>query len=162
MGQGTEQIKNKIKALFPGLKNDSHFQLTSPYDPNYNCIAWAYGSYKDRWMWPPKGSPAYVLDAVTYWPNENASENVEEFIHALQEGKGYEVCKSADFENGFQKIALYVMKGTKICTHAARQLTTGFWTSKLGREQDIQHETPYTIEGDIYGEVYCIMRRKFQ
>lgn len=149
-----------IQSLFPELVNDKYFKLTSPQDPCYNCIAWAY-SYKDRWMWPPGGSPAKVLDAVTYWPNENASDDISEFIRAFKEGKGYEICENADYEKGYQKIALYVEKGTTTCTHAARQLTNGCWTSKLGPEQDIQHGTPYTIEGNTYGEVYCIMKRKF-
>ncbi len=160
MGKGTEQIKLLIQRLFPELVNDKHFKLTSPQDACYNCIAWAY-NYKDRWMWPPKGMPTNILDAVTYWPNENSSDDVSEFIRAFKEGKGYEICENADYEKGYQKIALYVKKGTTKCTHAARQLTTGFWTSKLGQAQDIQHGTPYTIEGDKYGKVYCIMKRRF-
>ena len=80
---------------------------------------------------------------------------------AFKEGKGYELCDNAEYEEGFQKIALYVKEGTTECTHAARQLTTGLWTSKLGQIEDIQHGTPYTIEGKCYGKVYCIMKRPF-
>ena len=159
MGQRVEQIKQQIIKEFPGLSLDADFQVTSPCDPSYNCIAWAY-QIKGRWMWPPKGAPAY-LDAVTFWPNENSSFDVSEFMKAFKEGKGSELCDNAEFEEGFQKIALYVKEGTTECTHAARQLTTGLWTSKLGQIEDIQHGTPYTIEGKWYGKVYCIMKRPF-
>ena len=65
-------------------------------------------------------------------------------------------------EDKYQKVALYVKKDSKTWTHAARELRNGFWTSKLGQGYDIQHGTPFTIEGDSYGEVYCIMKRIFQ
>ena len=45
------------------------------------------------------------------------------------------------------------------CTHAARQLTDGMWTSKLGPSFDICHSSPYTIQGRLYGMVVCILRR---
>ena len=140
--------------------NDKFFKITSPNDSNYNCIAWAY-QIKGRWMWPPAGSQARVLDAVTFWPDENASEEVESFVDAFRL-KGYEKCDTPDFEHGYRKIALYVTPGTTRCTHAARQLSTGLWTSKLGESFDIQHGTPFTIEGDVYGEVYCYMKRVFE
>lgn len=161
MDKSTEELnKQKIISGFPGLGKDMNFKLTSPNDPNYNCIAWAY-HYKDRWMWPDDGSTS-DLDGVCYWPDGilNTSD-VEAFKEAFQL-KGYEVCDSDDFESEYQKIALYVVPETTECTHASRQLRNGFWTSKLGPSFDIQHGTPYTIEGEIYGEVYCIMRRKFQ
>ena len=41
----------QITTLFPELKNDLDFKVTSPRTPNYNCIAWAY-HHNDRWMWP--------------------------------------------------------------------------------------------------------------
>ena len=47
-------------------------------------------------------------------------------------------------------------------THAARQLSSGFWTSKLGEAYDIQHGTPQSIEGGIYGCVYCYMKKAFE
>ena len=112
-------------------------------------------------MWPPAGIPTGVLDAVTYWPDEETQDaDVREFVKAFRL-KGYEMCDNAEMEKGYRKIALYVIPGTTECTHAARQLSTGYWTSKLGESYDIQHETPFTIQGDIYGKVYCFMRRPF-
>ena len=124
MGKRTEEARFDVMGEFPGLCSDEHFLITSPIDYSYNCIAWAY-QIKGRWMWPPSGMPAY-LDAVTFWPDENASEEVED----------------DSFEEGYRKIALYITPGTTNCTHAARQLSNGFWTSKLGRSYDIQHSSP--------------------
>jgi len=160
MGKGTEAARIDVIGEFPGLGYDKEFRITSPQDPSYNCIAWAY-QIKGCWMWPPKGQPAMVLDAVTYWPDENASTEVERFVEAFRL-KGYEKCDTPDFEKGYRKIALYVIPGTTECTHAARQLSNGLWTSKLGASYDIQHGNPQTIEGSWYGTVYCYMRIKFE
>jgi len=160
MGKGTEAARLDVMSEFPGLRYDKHFEITSPIDPSYNCIAWAY-QIKERWMWPPAGAQAPVLDAVTYWPDENASTEVDQFMKAFSL-KGYEKCDNPDFEEGYRKIALYVKPGTTECTHAARQLSNGFWTSKLGQWYDIQHSTPKDIEGHLYGKVYCFMKREFR
>ena len=44
-------------------------------------------------------------------------------------------------------------------THAARQLPTGKWTSKLGKGKDIEHDTPEDVAGGLYGELQEIMKR---
>ena len=84
-----------------------------------------------------------------------------EFVDAFRL-KGYEKCSLPDFEEGYRKIALYITPGTTKCTHAARQLSSGLWTSKLGEAYDIQHDTPQSIEGSIYGCVYCYMKKTFK
>jgi len=148
----------QIKRYFPKLQSDKDFKITSPQTPNYNCIAWAY-HYNDRWMWPG-GQEMKICDGFLYWPDDvDDSEDVTAFIKAFEK-TGYTLCDNPDFEEGFRKIALYVVKDTTQCTHAARQLSNGKWTSKLGELNDIQHGTPYTIEGQYYGEVYCIMKRE--
>lgn len=151
MGQGTDKIKSTIFNWFPELTKDSQFEITSPATPNYNCIAWAY-NIDNRWMWPNTGLHPH-LDGVHYWPTDEIIDcNVANFIDAFKL-KGYELCASSNFEEGYRKIALYVTPGTEECTHAARQKTNGYWTSKLGEFHDIQHGTPEAIEGNIYGKV---------
>jgi hypothetical protein len=60
-------------------------------------------------------------------------------------------------EPGSEKIAVFAnAKG--VPTHAARQLASGFWTSKLGVSEDIEHRLR-DLEGDIYGTVALIMKR---
>ena len=60
-------------------------------------------------------------------------------------------------EYGFDKVALF---GDSVYyTHAARQLLNGKWTSKLGKAEDIEHDTPHDIAGGLYGELARIMKR---
>ncbi len=58
---------------------------------------------------------------------------------------------------GYVKVALYGSGFTH--THAARQLPTGKWTSKLGKGEDIEHDTPGDVAGGVYGEVMEVMKR---
>ena len=60
-------------------------------------------------------------------------------------------------EEGFEKVVIYV-KGVAP-THAARQLSSGWWTSKLGREWDIVHKRVEDVEGAVYGQAAQFMRR---
>src|SRR5258707_504293 len=50
---------------------------------------------------------------------------------------GYTVCDNDLLEPGYEKIALFALGG--VPKHAARQLPTGQWTSKLGPMEDIEH-----------------------
>ena len=141
---------------FPGLKSDSNFKITSHKDFKYNCIAWA-ALYTDRWIWPPN---TYELDGVHYhWPSDiDKGDNIETFINLFQ-SFGYTVCDDCIMEENYRKVALYKDPKTGNCTHASRQQRDGQWTSKLGREEDISHSSPYEIEGQNYGVVSCIMKK---
>lgn len=160
MDKGSEQIIASIYKHFPQLMHDVDFKLTSKEDPNYNCIAWAF-SFKDRIMWPG-GSEYKVADGFHFWPDGiDDNDGADNFVKAFKL-IGYNNCVSFEYEPGYQKIALYVEKGTTKCTHAARGLQNGKWTSKLGPKEDIQHGTPYFLESIVYGEVYCFMKRIFK
>ncbi|MCL2313586.1 MAG: hypothetical protein FWC41_14105 [Firmicutes bacterium] len=112
-------------------------------------------------MWPG-GVEAMTLDGFHYWPDGvEDNEDVTAFIDAFQL-KGFIVCDSWEHETEYRRIALYVEEGNTKCTHASRELSSGKWTSKLGPYKDIQHGTPFSIEGQDYGKVYCIMKREFQ
>jgi len=70
---------------------------------------------------------------------------------------GYEPCDDDRLEVGFERVALY---GNSFCyTHAARQLPDGRWTSKLGKREDVEHDSPEDVAGGIYGEVVQFMKR---
>lgn len=158
MDKSIKEIKDKIIDNFPELVKDSNFKITSKETSKYNCIAWAY-LLEDKWMWPNTGDYTF-LDGIHYWPSDEIIDcDVKNFIKAF-ELKGYEYCENGNHEEGYRKIALYVKPNTTECTHAARELKNGFWTSKLGRLEDIQHGTPYTLEGKVYGKVYCFMKKK--
>ena len=139
-------VRGRIEVYFPGLR-DSEYRVTSPEAATYNCIAWAAGDSR-RWWWPtdksfwPKGAPRKVT--------------VTAFVRAFGT-YGYVPCESPSLEDGFEKVAIYVKDGRP--THAARQLPTGKWTSKLGPLEDIEHSLR-AIEGDQYGSVAQILRRE--
>ena len=163
MGETVEEIKRRLFQAFPKLSHDNGFKVSSKATPVYNCIAWAY-KLDNRWMWPNTGEYSF-LDGVHYWPSDEILDcDVSNFIEAFKL-KGYECCDNSCFEPEYrnkQKIALYVKPGTTECTHAARELSNGCWTSKLGNDCDIQHGTPDTIENDGYGKVHCFMKNKFE
>ena len=71
---------------------------------------------------------------------------------------GYETCADGALEDGFEKVAIYQLPSGGV-QHMARQLRTGWWTSKLGRLEDIEHASPAELEGDEYGTVVRYMRR---
>ncbi len=81
---------------------------------------------------------------------------MEAYTKAFQ-SLGYEVCDNDAHEPGFEKIAIYCDK-TGIPKHAARQLRDGFWTSKCGQLEDIQH-TLAAFHGSDYGLPSVMMRR---
>ncbi len=103
--------------------------------------------------------PDEDTDGVSVWP-QGATEDlrVQTFINAFK-SLGYDVCDNDEYEVDKEKVALYAYPESEECTHAARQLDSGIWTSKLGPSFDISHSTPYTIQGRIYGMVCCILCR---
>ena len=78
--------------------------------------------------------------------------------HAAFAAVGYAVCLNGELKAGVEKIVLYVKEDRP--THAARQLPDGWWTSKLGQEADIEHDTPETVGGGIYGEPNVFLSRR--
>ena len=152
--------ESDIIRFFPALKDDKHFRISSPENPDYNCIAWAYQLIDDRWMQPPSGMYIPKLDAITWWPNGVlAGMDISCLVDAFKKNS-FEDCDSWEHEKGYIKVALYYDPTTNNWTHAARESRSGdHWMSKLGPKNDIEHSTPYTIEGDCYGKVYCILKR---
>ena len=139
----------KLEDLFPGLRV-SRYRLTSPASPDYNCIAWA-ASQQDAWWWPDEMH-------VSFWPAAAPrQETIEAFVEAFST-LGYTPCDIPDWEPGFEKIAIYADdKGTP--THAAKQLPTGAWTSKLGALEDVEHQGLYDLTGSRYGTVVRFLKR---
>ncbi|MGR3310874.1 MAG: DUF7689 domain-containing protein [Candidatus Brocadiales bacterium] len=138
-----------IEKCFPYLMN-SGYSVESPATKEYNCIAWAAGDNK-TWWWPDPRNEHY-------WPpGIPRTETKEAFITAY-EMLGYTLCKDAAHESGFEKIAIYVGSNGKP-THAARQLNSGYWTSKLGQLEDIEHTTVDGLVGYEYGSVAVILKR---
>jgi hypothetical protein len=123
------------------------FVVTSPIDPNYNCIAWAY-ERDDIRMWPN----IYGF----YWPSQIRNEATIDAFEELFISIGYEICNDDSFEFGYLKIVIYALNG--LPKHAARQLPNGQWTSKLGPMQDVMHSLD-GMNGGVYGNPVKFMRR---
>jgi hypothetical protein len=135
------------KREFPRLTASNH-RVTSPPDVNYNCIAWA-ATDTEHWWQPGR-----------YWPMATPRDDfgigvLEQAFREL----GYEDCGIDDrLETGFEKVALY---GSAVFyTHAAKQTVGGKWSSKLGKAEDIEHNTPDDVAGGVYGEVVEVLRRR--
>lgn len=137
-----------IEKWFPKLR-DGGYTITSPATVDYNCVAWA-ASDIEAWWWPDP------LD-IGYWPaGVRRAETLKAFMEAFAT-LGFTPCDSAEYEEGFEKVAIYVNTNSTP-KHAARQLSSGLWTSKLGKLQDIEHDID-GVSGDQYGSVAIIMKR---
>jgi hypothetical protein len=133
---------------FPRLTDASH-RVTSPGTPDYNCIAWSVGD-TEHW-WQPG----------VFWPVKTPADNYgNEVLEQAFVGLGFETCADETLEPGYEKVALY--GNSSFYTHAARQLPNGKWTSKLGRSEDIEHDTPHDVAGGIYGDILRFMKRPIQ
>ena len=142
-------MSERLRSAFPGLRSTS-FQITSPPDPSYNCIAWAADNTA-QWWWPLEDARR------AHWPAGVSREiTIDAFLSAFVT-LGYAVCPDESLEAGFEKVALFAdPQGAP--THAARQLPTGRWSNKLVQSEDIEHDLR-ALEGEIYGTVVAILTR---
>jgi hypothetical protein len=143
-----EMTKPSWKTNFPNL---GPYEVLAPSTGRenkkgaYNCIAHTLRIYS-RWVWPGK--------------------KVADFDR-LYNSHGYKRLRKVDyrFNPKLDKIVLYakVLKNGQLeCTHGARQLADGTWTSKLGGGPLIRHKTPAAVGGPSYGRpiaVYVKVRR---
>ena len=139
----------ELQELFPNLTPDN-YTITSEIDYFYNCFAWAGGDNKNKWQ--PSTSSYYV------WLTGSNSDSLENFI----DNYGYigykEITDSREYEPEFEKIAIYV-DDSGLPQHAALQKDNGFWTSKIGNLEDIEHKTLESLECEDYGKVKVILKR---
>lgn len=138
-------MTDELREAFPSLTD---FTVTSPPSRRYNCVAWAAGIHDD-WWWP---------NGVNYWPSDAPLEASLLAFMAVFAALGYDTCDDGALEEGAEKVAIYALSNGR-ATHAARQLPSGRWTSKLGGEEDIEHASPAELEGVEYGAVVQYIRR---
>ncbi len=137
-----------LEDSFPGLRS-TEYRITSPSDPTYNCIAWAAGD-ESRW-WEPDAFRQY------YWPEGTPREYTLRAYAGAYAQLGFEVCNSGDANPLDLKVALFARPHDEP-THAARQLSSGRWTSKLGKDVDMEHDLT-ALKGEQYGRVAILMKR---
>jgi len=85
---------------------------------------------------------------------------MDAFVKAY-ETLGYRLCFGDALEPGLEKIAIFGIErnGITVPTHAALQLQSGEWTSKLGDFEDIRHANPDNVNGPVYGRPVAFMAR---
>src|SRR5262245_6006423 len=134
-----------IGPLFPRLSSANH-RVTSPESTEYNCIAWAVGDTKNWWQ------------PNVFWPipAPATAGDIQTLVQAYQ-SLGFEICGHGSLEPAFEKVALYGDPSWYL--HAARQLPSGKWTSKMGHDVDIEHDSPDDVSDGVYGKLMHFMRR---
>lgn len=137
-----------MQTFFPLLKL-SPYTVMSPRTLEYNCIAWAAGDTNRCW-WPDPNEQYF-------WPPEILrKETIDVFVNVF-ESLGYTICSDSNYETGYEKVAIFA-KSDGRPTHAARQIDSDKWTSKLGKSEDIEHGIN-SLSGGIYGEPVVYMKR---
>lgn len=142
-------MSDHLRALFPGLRT-TPFVVRCDADPACNCIAWAANDTGVKW-WPVGDGPGI------FWPPGVPCEESLEAFAAAFATLGYAAGGDDFLEPGVQKIALFT-NAFGVPTHAARQLESGQWSSKIGELEAIEHQLR-ALEGDIYGTVALILKR---
>lgn len=137
---------------FPRLRRRL-YRGTSASSTKYNCLAWAVGETQRRW------DPSRNRNERNYWPTESRSTQLTDVIVAFEK-VGFVRIDAAIWKAGRQTIALYARDGD--LTHAARLLEDGRWTSKLGEDIDIEHETLDALAGGLYGEPAVTLQRPLE
>ncbi len=138
-----------LEQLFPGLVG-SGWRVTSPADTDYNCIAWAAGDTRN-WWWPSQNVH------TEYWPPGVPRVETLDAFRAAFVLLGYVACGDEQREAGFEKVAIFAST-QGLPKHAARQLMSGRWTSKLGNGEDIEHGLR-NLEGTLYGTIALVLKR---
>lgn len=107
-------VEPSLEDIFPGLRGQA-YQIKSPKDDSYNCIAFAAGDVQ-AWWWPDAAGE-------DSWPaGATRTETVEAFRDAFTT-LGYSVCDDEQIEVDYEKIALFALAGAP--KHVARQLPSG-------------------------------------
>ena len=153
VGQTKTMFGSEYRKCFPNL-NPNNCRITSGATPRYNCIAWVVGDICKVW-WPI---------GFSHWPLDIPKEDTIDAFLDMFIRLGYEKCNDGSLEVGCEKIVLYAksVAGALKPTHAAKQLADGWWTSKLGSAQDIEHEKPEDLCGPVYGSHMLFLRRQSQ
>jgi hypothetical protein len=134
---------------------DETCEITSLPSRQYNCIAWAAGDDQRVWWPDPFGISAWPVGAPR-------TVTMDAFVKAY-ETRGYTLCYDNSLEPGLEKVAIYgitsPVDGTTTPTHAALQLESGEWTSKLGPFEDVRHKKIEDVNGPVYGRALFFMSR---
>ena len=98
---------------------------------------------------------------IYFWPPDAPREYTMDAYSKAYETLGFSRCEHTKREEGYEKVAIYAGSYGEP-THAARQLESGRWTSKLGNLEDVEHADLQALAGGVYGTVGLVMKRSLQ
>jgi len=140
-----DAIQAKLEETFPNLSK-SNYQIIGPASNEYNSVALAAGD-NSKWWAPSR-----------HWPDDLPKDSSLSSFVSLYAALGFQPCATAEFEPGIEKIALYQKQNGDI-GHVAKQIESGKWLSKLGRNELINHDNLDALTGEVYGRVVQILCR---
>ena len=142
---------SELEEKFPKL-HAGNYSKTSEATARYNCLAFA--NDHDRKWWQ-----AGLFGGRYYWP-PNKNDTLDGWVKIFTD-QGYVLTKNRGVEPGFEKVAIYVDQKDVDQMHVAKSDGRS-WKSKLGRYQDIEHDSLSLLEGDVeweYGIVERVLKR---
>jgi hypothetical protein len=85
---------------------------------------------------------------------------IQAFVRAFRT-RGFAACDDSTLEEGVEKVAIFgkLNDGILTPTHAALQLASGEWTSKIGPFEDVTHTSLRDVVGPLYGEPVFYLSR---
>lgn len=143
----------QLARIFPKLQPGT-YELKSHATPRYNCVAFANDDERHWWE-------AGVFGGKFFWPPEIRQDGTLQAWRQLFISQGYVPTTNRNIEPGFEKVAIYVSLEDFSTTHVAKS-DGRVWKSKLGKGQDIHHQSLDVLEGDQrdeYGIVDLILKR---
>lgn len=134
------------------------FEVKSPTDRGYNCVAWAAGD--DTKIWSPAVGVGGKMLGGYFWPTsvpKLPTVSVTEMVFELEGFVRTHLDDTAP-EEGVEKVAIFGNDDMGLVTHAARQSPSGRWCSKMGDCGDVEHDLR-DVEGGLFGELRSVMRK---
>jgi hypothetical protein len=114
----------ELEAEFPGLLSTA-YEVRSPHDPKYNCIAYPVGDLNHFWY------DAYVKGY--YWPpGEPSADTLEGWLRVFAI-HGYRETDDDTLEPRYEKIAIYA--GPDGPEHVARQKASAYRPAKWEKDE---------------------------
>lgn len=141
-----------LEEYLPGLRH-TNWKEKSPEDLHYNCIAFAVAAIHSYKWWEPSGL------RIHYWPPGIIKDYSLESYTEVYKLHGYELCDNEDLEEGYEKVVIFV-DSLGLPSHAARQVASGAWVSKIGEYEDIEHDSLQVLKGpENYGTIARRLKR---
>jgi hypothetical protein len=125
-------------AIWSGAQKAADIDWVTASDPlqTYNCFGFALGYL--QWWEPPVFIDGVCANPETVWPSNSESIDIDAYIAAART-EGFVESPDAAWEQGFETIMLYFTEKNREFQHAARLVSPGIWTSKMGSGSDIMH-----------------------